>query len=116
MALFKVRSSSREIKPSRRDCPCVLSWSVMGKKYRSSANEMTTQFAEPGRIFWKELDFSMRTRSTDIPLTVSYTNRASTTSARMVGALAVTMELGTLEPPMNSQGSRPMVGGSLCLT
>ena len=46
-------------------CP---SWSEMEKKYRSSASEVTGQFAEPGRIFWKGLDFSMRISPTDIPV------------------------------------------------
>lgn len=40
----------------------------MGKKYRSSANEMIREFVELGRIFCKRLDFFVRTCSTDVPV------------------------------------------------
>lgn len=63
----------------------------MEKEYGSSANEMTIQFAEPGRIFWKGVEglgFSVRMPSTEIPalcqLVQGYPTPALSASAGIV--------------------------------
>lgn len=97
--------------------------SEMGKKCRSSANEVTGQFAEPGRIFWKGLDFSflwehpqLISRSLD-PQSIQGYSTSSTTSAGIVPwQLAQSWALSTISREFPRESQMPVLGGNQCFT